>query len=231
MQRIDTTIDKGIEKYSDAIRFTIRPLAGLEDPLFPELLALYETAFPLMFRDDTEVFSRMIADGEMTVEIALETVSSNIQSPAMAGFFAWSLVDDGTGKPLIYLPYLAVHEAYRGKRMVGAALWDALANSAQRAQARAVLLEVEMPEDDPEYWAQRIGFYQRRPRWPARLLQGGYQYVQRIAGRTDNPTMWLMVAAPADSPLTPDEAFDACKQCFGDLIERTEGTLALESKN
>ena len=202
---------------------TLRPLTGLADPLLSPLLAVYETAFTYAFREDVPVFRQTIEDGEVTVELAVDAASGG----ALAGFFAWSPVTATDGSALLYLPYLAVEESYRGKGRVGAALWDALADTAERQGARAVLLEVEMPEDDPEYWARRIRFYQRRPRWPARLLQGGYHYIQKIDGRDPNPAMWLMAASPADAPLTPEEAFDACRECFGEMLTRTEGPLRL----
>ncbi len=208
----------------NAPSLTIRPLTGLTDPLLPPLLAVYETAFTYAFREDVPVFRQTIVDGEVIVEIAVDDASDG----RLAGFFAWSPVIAADGSALVYLPYLAVEESYRGKGIIGAALWDGLADTAERQGARAVLLEVEMPEDDPEYWARRIRFYQRRPRWPARLLQGGYHYIQKIAGRDTNPAMWLMAAAPADAPLTPDEAFDACQTCFGEMLTRTEGDLRLE---
>ncbi|MDQ2799710.1 MAG: GNAT family N-acetyltransferase [Armatimonadota bacterium] len=204
---------------------TIRPLAGLADPLLSPLLTVYETAFTYAFREDVPVFRQTIEDGEVIVEIAVDNASDG--SPA--GFFAWSPVTASDGRSFLYLPYLAVEESYRGKGIVGAALWNALADTAERRGAHAVLLEVEMPEDDPECWARRIRFYQRRPRWPARLLQGGYHYIQKIDGRDTNPAMWLMAAAPADAPLTPDEAYGACKECFGEMLTRTEDDLRLES--
>lgn len=205
---------------------TVRPLSLPDDPLREPILRLYEASFPDAFREDTDVFLRSIGEGDIRLRVAVDTANGG----ALAGFFAYVPPQEGSSaaaEPVMYLPYLAAHPDYRGKGVAGPVLWGAVADVAEQTGARAVLLEVEKPEDDPEHYAGRIRFYQRQARWPARLLQGGYRYVQVIPGRHDHPTMWLMVATPASRPLTPDAAFALCQSCFGDSVERLEGGAPL----
>ena len=200
----------------------IRTLPGPADPIADELVLLYESAFPLQFRDDVTDFTNSISGGHRHIAIAIDRANGD----TLAGFYSIKGDSPEAADPFLYLPYFAVHSHYRGRRLVGPLLWESLIDVAERRQVRAILLEVENEADDPEFSHKRIRFYMHQSRWPARLLLGEYRFFQRIAGRPDAPQMYLMVAAPTPD-MQPEEAYALCASCFGDAIVRTGESVTL----
>jgi hypothetical protein len=203
-----------------------RPMRRAADPQYGPLVELYEESFSPRFRDDVDYYCQGIQRGLQQVCV----VEDRANDDRLAGFYSIEAEpDDDDPSPVLYLPYFATHKDYRGKRVVGPALWKALVADAESRSARAILIEVEMEVDDPEYWESRIKFYLKQSPWRPRLLMGGYRFYQTIDGRPDSARMYLMVAAPEAAEISPETAYEYCAEYFCDAIERTDEPLTLEA--
>ena len=118
-------------------QFITRTLRGVSDPKFREMIELYEEAFDLRFRDDTDWFIHRIKTGWQDVTIALDSVNGD----KVAGLYSIEGDPyDEDRSPIIYLPYFAAHAEYRGTRTVGPLLWAAVVRQAAQKNARAMLI-------------------------------------------------------------------------------------------
>lgn len=161
-----------------AIEF--RELLGIDDPLLPEWLALYETSFPANERVLCAAFLRLLrahAAGEQEHEHLLAALCDT----QFAGLADYATRPQSGGA---YLVYLATVPALRGKGM-GAEMYAEIVRRvmAEDPGNKGIVIEVESPDEpsteDPEMARRRIGFYKRQG---ARVL-GGVEYRQQVQGQ------------------------------------------------
>ncbi len=157
-----------------------RELLGIDDPLLPAWLTLYETAFPACERVLCASFLRLLqakASGEREHEHLLAALFER-------RFAALGNYVTRPGARGAYLVYLATVPELRGKGM-GAEMYAEIVRRvrAQDPTSRGIVIEVESPDEpsteDPEMARRRIGFYKRQG---ARVL-GGVEYWQGVPGQ------------------------------------------------
>jgi GNAT superfamily N-acetyltransferase len=196
--------------------FTLRELAGLDDPLLLPWLDLYETAFPPEERVLVSRILRILQNPAgapaahlrvaLDAKEALLGLAYTYEPPELGAAFLW---------------YLAVVPQSRGQG-AGAWLYQAVLGSLP-ANTRAMIFDVEDPqrmpdEDRRSLAARRIGFYQRQ----GACLMGGIRYVQRI-GTHLPPLLLRLMVHPLDPALLPGEAFSLALAVFGDEVLSKDG--------
>ncbi len=201
---------------------SFQEIVSLDDDLLEPVLDLYQTAFPLNEQVRVSSFVRALRR-QMRGEPPMERFVCAVDGDGrLAGL---AITEAQADVPLYALWYLAVVPEMRCAG-VGARLYAEVVRRArvEALDARAVLLEVEVPEEaeTPELRdlaSRRIGFYRRN----GALLLGGVDYTLSVGWQP--PVPMHLVFHPL-SPLTPSEAYDLSSALFGEALRRT-GDLTL----
>jgi len=200
--------------------YRLHKITSLDDAWLLPWLELYETAFPAR--------ERVLVAG-----LLMQIQEQSQESEGGAFFFAWIGADEEFKGMALYevegetglLWYLAIDPRWRGLGL-GSYFYQALLQDMQNRDCRALLFEVEKPEEaeDPEQRLlaeRRIRFYQRLG---AHLLTG-ITYLQFVGSHVPATPMHLMVH-PFE-PLKAQQAFNLAKACFGENLNQV-GLLKLE---
>lgn len=200
----------------DSLKISFHSL-GSDDPLLPEWLDLYESAFPPDQRVPVEALLSMMAAGEPTV--AMLAVLE--EAGRLVGLVIFERAEC---PPALFLWYLAVIPERRNQGL-GARIYRRII--AEYADGcTGVVFDVEIPElaADPAVQAlraRRIEFYRRLG---ARLLTGIDYTVQANA---DYPPARLHVMLHPLEPLDDRTAFELARQVMGPDALRANGEPAL----
>lgn len=184
---------------------------SVDDPLLPDWLALYETAFPANERVLCATWLRILSAkgaGEQQDQHLLAAVCEG----QLAGLASYATRPDVGAA---HLQYLATVPELRSQG-IGAALYGEVVRRvrADCPSARGMVIEVESPREvsteDPEMALRRIGFYKRQG---ARVLSG-IEYWQSVPGHRAI-RMCLMVHAFGE--MSPAEGLELAQAVLGDV--------------
>jgi GNAT superfamily N-acetyltransferase len=179
-------------------------------------LDLYETAFPAPERMLISQILALVVARHRGEETGVRLLAALEAGGELVGMAMYSIA---VGKALAWLWYIAVVPQARGKG-IGSRIYREVWQRVERLGVKALILEVEIPEEDNEREAvRRIQFY----RWHGAGLLAGIHYMQRVGWHQAPIPMHVMVHARY--PISPEEAFELAQSLFGDAIQRT-GTLA-----
>ena len=198
-------------------------ISDINDDLLLPWLDLYETAFPPNERVLVSFLLKVLKDKalgraqEHHLLAALDT-DKTLVGMALVELFPSSHM------ALLWLFAVTPNERNRGW---GARFYQAILQRmrwVQRRHTRAMLLEVEMPEQAPTDQARqlaqrRIGFYRRQ----GALLLQGIHYLQHVGPHQPPLPMHIMVH-PFE-PLDPHTAFGLAQTVFAEAITQV-GALA-----
>jgi GNAT superfamily N-acetyltransferase len=196
-------------------------IKDVQDDLLLPWLDLYETAFPPAEKVLVSWFLKELKDraaGLRQPSEMLAVLDGQKRLVAMADY------ELRLEQRVALLWYLAVGPVKRGQG-VGSSIYREIVRRARDAGCRALLFEVEIPEEAPlpetrRLADSRIMFYRKLG---ARLL-GGVHYLQYIGQHQPPLPMHIMVQA--FETLDAREVFDLGKLVFNDALTQT-GDLEL----
>jgi GNAT superfamily N-acetyltransferase len=201
--------------------FTFVEITRLDDPILLSWLDLYETSFPpnekVLVSNHLEVLHAR-ANGGANNDFLLACLD---MVGKLRGMARYQLFPDSA---FAILWYLATWPDARNQG-IGGLFYDHLLSRLDPAACKAMLLEVEIPEQaetqEKRLLAQRrLGFYRRHG---AFLLQG-IKYMQSVGWHQPLTPMHILV-----HPLQPIDAaaaYDIVKAYAGDSVQQT-GPLEL----
>jgi len=197
-------------------------LVNMDDDLLLPWLDLYETVFPpserLLVSNQLQFLKRRAAgDGKDNHMVAALDAQG-----CLTGLLQYSI---GPEASVAFLWYFAVQPTERGKGL-GAEMYGELWNRLDAAACRALVFEVEIPEetesDEQRRLAERrITFYRRLG---ARLLRG-VSHMQYVGWHQAPIPMHVMVHSR--EPLVAQVAYDIAKAVLEDSISQV-AHLSLE---
>ncbi len=201
---------------------TFNAIANLHDELFVPWLDLYETAFPPEERLLASAFWKVLAAKEQGKPLTVELLAALDAGQRLVGMAFSELYPEAR---LAALWYVAVDPRQRSQGL-GSQVYQEIVRRVREAGCRAMLFEVEIPENAPAPEAKtlaerRIAFYRRNG---ARLLTG-IHYLQSVGPHQPLTPMHLMIH-PLE-PLDPPAALALAQGLFGDLVTPI-GPLGIE---
>lgn len=192
--------------------YSIRHLAGPNDPAWPEWRDIYLASFPANERMSLDyILGRLEGDNDGERLLAMTTPGGGV-----AGIATYVLRrEPETG----YLGYLATNPARRSQGL-GAALYADVVRRTRGAGARMLVFEVEIPEladtpDAAEWARRRIGWYRRQG---AKLLHGA-----RVSCEVDGdfPPLDMLLMVHPFAPMDAAEALIRATETLGDRVAQT----------
>lgn len=200
----------------------VRAIEDITDPVLPEYLDLYETAFPETERLPVSDFLRVLADPARCGGSARLLVGVNAEDRMVS----MARLDLPADLPVAYLIYLAVVPSRRGSGHGGAMLRWIADDVRHRAPDRSfVLLEVEDPAPligpGRLLAERRIAFYRRHDA----VMLHGVRYMQRGPLSSQEVPMLLTVIPLGE--VTPAAVFSSACDLFGSAVTRLPEPLEL----
>ena len=205
---------------SNELRFI--EIDRVDHELLPDWLNIYECSFPPEEKVLVSCFFGLLQKkyaGDMADSHMLAAVDDE------AGVVGILRFDIDRDSRIAYLWYLAAREDLRG-RGLGSKCFDEVVDRAKEAGIRALVWEVEMPEQQfelghREFAERRISFYKRHG---GKLLRG-IQYIHTVGPHQPRILMNIMVC-PIE-PISPQDAFNVARILFGEYVMQI-GELTLE---
>jgi GNAT superfamily N-acetyltransferase len=200
---------------------TFHELASLHDPNLLPWLDLYELSFPtnekVLVSNHLDLL-KLKEQGRAEDHIFLAALKDGV----FTGLARCQLVP---ALQLAILWYLATLASLRGQGL-GAALYQEVVLRTARNGLKALVLEVEIPENQPDPSLQalavrRIQFYRRL----GAFRLSGIHYLQYVGEHQPPTPMHILVHQL--QPLNAGAAFDLFQQFVGNAITRT-GPLAFD---
>ncbi len=193
-----------------------RELTGVADPAFGAWLDLWTMSFPESERvPPSAVLGALSGVGDHLLLVGEEC------GEAVA--LAWC--EGQCGGRSVALWYLATAPSARNRGLGARAFADVERYALRRwPSARALLWEVEPPDEADGLAARRIGFYRRLG---GRVLRGEAVAYTVQANPWSEPIAMLVMVKPLVDGVTDDEAVALCRECFGDELTM-EGRAWLE---
>lgn len=193
---------------------------GVDHDLLPDWLDLYEVSFPPEEKVLVSSFLRLLrakSAGRKQESCMLAALDGTGEMVGIMRF------DADSDTHIAYFWYLAIRPETRS-RGLGSACFSEVLKRATEAGMRALVFEVEIPEEQPnpehrELAQRRIGFYRRQ----GAMLLGGIHYVHSVGPHQPEVLMHIMVR-PIE-PVSPREAFDMAKTLFDGVTQVGELTL------
>jgi len=194
-------------------------ITDINDDLLLPWLRLWETAFPPVERILVSDLLKVLKDKARGLSVYDHLIAALDESGKFVGLIQYEIWPEIS---LALFWYLAVDPDIRG-RGLGAKCYAEVKRRAKEAGAKALLFEVELPEesDDPELARRRIEFYRRQ----GALLLSGIRYLQFIG--THQPVVPMHIMLHPFEPMTPRQAFGLARKVFGDYVTQT-GELELK---
>lgn len=194
----------------------------VDHELLPDWLDIFECSFPPEEKILVSGFLRLLEAKQTGGRPDSHIVAAMDNAIGTVGIMRFDIDRESQ---IGYLWYLAARQDLRG-RGVGSRCLNEVIRQAQEAGMRAVVWEVEAPEQQfelghREYAERRIGFYRRHG---AKLL-GGIQYIHSVGPHQPKILMNIMVR-PIE-PISPQAAFDMAKLLFEEGVTQA-GELRLE---
>ncbi|MBK8989668.1 MAG: GNAT family N-acetyltransferase [Chloroflexi bacterium] len=211
------------------LTFTIREITSSDDPAWPIWVELYLGCFPYDERVPVSYFLDLftaLAEGERMPEhiwvMEQFPAGADPQETGSANVVGMAFTEFEPESALAFLWYIATKPGVRNQGY-GTILYDYLAQTFQKQQAKVMLIEVEMPDaaEDPVVALRRINWYRRLG---AQVIQG-IRYFQFISPDILPKEMWLM--AHLFASLDAVELFALTKAYFTEYVSQQE-TVRLE---
>lgn len=202
----------------DRGQYSFTDITEVADPLFPDWLELYETAFPPREKLLVSTLLRLLEEaGRSGATAQPHFVALQNANGELVGMMMYETKAE-QGAAVLW--YVAVRPAERGKGL-GGLLYQELIRRLERAAFEALLFEVEIPRGKHAAEARRrIAFYRRQG---ASLLEG-IHYLQDVGWRQPPTRMHLMVHPLW--PLDPGQAYELAERAFGPAVKQ-RGRLRL----
>jgi GNAT superfamily N-acetyltransferase len=211
----------------------LHEIESLFDDRLPGVLDIYQESFPpreqMRLSWWVQLLRQKTAGQESDEGRHLVAIvrADDDQVVGMAYYETYPLAEGGGGSAVGYLWYLATRSDLRGQR-IGAGAYAALIERILgQAGCRAVVFEVEIPEEaarfsegEAEFARRRIAWYQRNG---AKLLRG-IRYVQDVGWQPPVP-MHLMIHSR--DAIDAGAAFTLVQTVLEDAVEQV-GPLSLE---
>ena len=206
----------------DSRELQLVEIVNLNDDLFLPWLDLFETAFPaperVLVSSQLQLLRAKMA-GATTDHHLLAALDGE---RALVGMLQYQVLPK---IPAAFLWYFAIKPNERSKGL-GSQMYQAMLKRLGPASPRAIIFEVEIPDDAPSdeqrrLAERRITFYRRLG---ARLL-GGVHYIQQVGWH--QPPIPMHVMLQPLLAMDPHDAYQLAKEVFEDSITQI-GTPTLD---